>query len=168
MATVVAIDVPADVSPAVTQGAVAGCRNALGSGRCVDPGAAYGEPDWYATVRSDGDEPGRLRIEFRKRAPSGELVAERVLSFSDRDPDASRWVSAGLVVAGLVAAEDAMQRPVPLVPLSGSELAPAPALPPARRALLWGIDAGMLVGPGLQQGPYRLGGFGRGWVGSRI
>ena len=104
MATVVAIDVPAELSPAVTQGAVAGCRNALGSGRCVDPGATYGVPDWYATVRSDGEQPGRLRIEFRKRAPSGELVAERVLSFSDRDPDASRCTlacgSTTTVVAG--------------------------------------------------------------------
>jgi len=41
MATVVAIDVPADLSPVVTQGAVTGCRNALGSERCIGSEAEH-------------------------------------------------------------------------------------------------------------------------------
>jgi len=165
MATVVAIDVPADLSPVVTRGAVTGCRNALGSERCIASEAEHAvNPDWYAIIRSDAVEQGRLRIEFRKSASSGELVAQRILSFSERDPENSRWVSAGLVVAALVAAEDAAEKPSPIGVPPARDRAP---LAPGRHELGSGIDAGALLGPALLQGPYRIGGFGRGWIGSR-
>src|SRR5436190_24211781 len=98
MATVVVIDVPADLSPAVTEEALAGCRNALGSDRCIDPEEARRNAfsDWYAIIRSEETEAGPLRIEFRRGTSTGELVARRNLSFSERDPAGSRWVSAGL------------------------------------------------------------------------
>src|SRR5262245_27870270 len=133
MATVVAIDVPADLPPVVAQAAVTECRNALGSERCIASQAKHTIiPDWYAIIRSDAVKQGRLRIEFRRSAPSGELVAQRILSFSERDPERSRWVSAELVVAALLAAEDATTKPSPMDVPPTRDVAP---LAPDRHAL---------------------------------
>jgi hypothetical protein len=164
MLTAVAIDVPSDVAPAVAQIVVDRCESAIGNGRC--PLAAnVGESvriDWYAVVRSGEGTPLRLEIDFRARSASGPLLAQRTLSFSDRDAAESRWASAGLVVAALVTEAEALEaataRPPPNAGAEQPPSWPRPSVP-------FGFDAGFIAGPGLQQGAYRTGALARGWIG---
>jgi hypothetical protein len=167
MVTVVALDVPADLAPSVADAVADSCRNAIGMGRCTLSRklAASTSVAWYAVIRIDDAEPAKLRIVFRSRTATGAMVAQRILSFSDRDVPETRWASAGLVVAGLVAAQDASaSSPTPVE----REKSEPPQEPRAPRPpdLAWGADAGGLFGQGLQRGAFRIGAFGRGWVGA--
>jgi hypothetical protein len=163
MVPAVAIDVPNDVPAAIAVAALSSCRSAIGDERCV-LADSNDSTMWYATIRVADGEPLRLRIEFRARGAAHPNVVEKVLTFSDRDDLPSRWASAGLVIAGLVAAEDAVP-PKPSEPTPHSE-APKPIISGPSPALGWGLDAGGLTGPGLQHGAYRVGGFARGWIAS--
>jgi hypothetical protein len=163
MLTAVAIDVPPNLASAVAQVVVNRCESAIGNGRC--PLAANTHESvaihWYAVVRAEEGDPPRLEIDFRSRSASGPLLAQRALFFSDRDALDSRWASAGLVIAALVLEAEALATvPLPPSPTVGAE---RPPLPPPSTA--FGFDIGFLTGPGLQQGGYRVGGFGRGWIG---
>ncbi|HEX3852910.1 MAG TPA: hypothetical protein VHW01_18230 [Polyangiaceae bacterium] len=86
------------------------------------------------------------------------------MAFSERDLPESRWATAGLIIAGLVAAEDALARSsvqARVQPEPEPQQPRPPASPPEWR---WGLDAGALTGQGLQQGPYRVGAFARAWA----
>ncbi len=164
MLTAVVIDVPADLAPAVAQIVVNRCESAIGQGRCplaghVDESVVI---SWHAVVRAVEDAPPRLQIDFRGRLASGPLLAQRTLSFSDRDALESRWASAALVIAALVAETEALETaPVLAAQKVGAE--PATSLP--RRSMPFGPDVGVVTGPGLQHGGYRIGAFARGWIG---
>lgn len=164
MLTAVAIDVPTDLAPAAADAATRSCENAIGSGRCLLANQVDRRvgTSWYARVRPDELEPTTLRIEFKARSASGALFAQRTLAFSERDGPESRWASAGLVIAGLVAAEDATQLPATEANDKGDGVPVVAA--PFRLDLRWGLDAGALAGQGLQHGAYRVGAFGRAWV----
>src|SRR5262249_1016224 len=100
---------------------------------------------------------------FHDRSASGALIETRTLSFREQDPPASRWASAGAVIAAFVAARDsAATPPAPRPPPPPPPPPPAPAPPPHR--LGWNLDLGLLAGPGLDRGPYRLGGLGRAYL----
>jgi hypothetical protein len=156
----VVIEVPVDAAPTAVSVAVGRCAQALGAGRCLMAGDSVGA-SYHAQIVSDPDG-ARLTIEFRRGSASGPILAERELIFAVTDAPESCWASAGLVVAGLVAAFDA-----------SAETTPAPPPPPRRRApaasapthALLGVDIAALGGPGLGDGPARLGGFGRFWYG---
>jgi hypothetical protein len=165
MVTVVALDVPADLAPSVADAVASSCQNAIGAGRCTlsHKLEASTSVAWYAVIRVDDGEQAKLRIEFRRRSATGEMVAERALAFSARDVPENRWASAGLVVAGLVAAQDASAPNPPPTKREKSE-PPHERRSPRPPGLAWGADAGAVFGQGLQRGAYRVGAFGRGWV----
>jgi hypothetical protein len=157
----VVIEVPDAEAPAAALVAVGSCAQALGAGRCLMEGDSA-HASYHAQIVSDPDGT-RLAIEFRRGSASGPIVAERELIFAATDAPQSRWASAGLVVAGLVAAFNA----------NAETIIPGPLPLPRRRALpagepahaLLGVDIAALDGPGLADGPARLGGFGRFWFG---
>jgi hypothetical protein len=164
MLTAVAINVPPDLSPAVAQIAVNRCESAIGRRRCplasdVDDSVAI---HWYAVVRAEEGLPPRLQIDFRERSLSGPLLAQRTLFFSDRDALQSRWASAGLVIAALVTETEELE--ALSTPASAQVATEQPTAVP-RRSIPFGFDAGFVTGPGLQNGGYRVGAFGRGWIG---
>jgi hypothetical protein len=164
MLTAVAIDVSPTLAPDVAQIVVSRCESAIGSGRCpiaanVDPSVVV---NWYAVVRDEEGTPPRLRIDFRGSSASGPLLAQRTLFFSDRDALESRWASAALVIAALVTEAEALAtEPVLPLPKIGTQ---QPASLP-RPSMPFGADIGFVTGPGLQHGGYRVGAFGRGWIG---
>ena len=156
----VVIEVPVEAAPAAASTAVGRCEQALGAGRCLMASDSVGAR-YHAQIVSEPDSR-RLTIQFRRDSASGPLLAERVLVFAATDPPASRWASAGLVVAGLVAAFAANAETMPAArPLPRRQ--PAAAAPPSHALL--GLDVAALGGPGLGDGAARLGGFGRFWYG---
>jgi hypothetical protein len=165
MLPIVAIEVPAEVAPAIADSVKWSCENAIGSGRCPLAQQLTNASDvaWYAIVRGDDDEPSKLRIEFRSHTRDGRMLAQRVLAFSERDLPESRWATAGLVIAGLVAAEDALARSASPARDQPEPVRPVPPSRP-RPEWWWGLDAGALTGPGLREGAYRAGAFARAWA----
>ncbi len=158
MVSDVVIEVPVEAAPAATSVAVGRCAQALGAGRCLAAGDRVGA-SYYAQIVGTPDA-SRLTIEFRRGSASGPIVAERALTFAAGDAPESRWASAGLVVAGLVAAFDANTEATRARPPRPR----APAAPASGHALL-GVDVAALCGPGLSDGRVRVGGFGRFWYG---
>ena len=160
MVSGVVIEVPVEAAPAAAPVVVSRCAQALGAGRCLLAGDNVGAR-YHAQIVSDPDAR-RLSIEFRRGSASGPILAERELIFALTDAPESRWASAGLVVAGLVAAFDASAA------TAGSAQQPPPrrtSLAAAPNRAMLGVDVAALVGPGLADGPARLGGFGRFWYG---
>jgi hypothetical protein len=157
----VVIEVPDAAAPAAALVAVGRCAQALGAGRCLVARDSV-DASYYAQIVS-GPGATRLTIEFRRGSASGPILAERELMFAVTDASESRWASAGLVVAGLVAAFTAnAETPAPL-PLPQQRAPAASASAPAHALL--GVDIAALGGPGLADGTARLGGFGRFWYG---
>ncbi len=162
----VAIDVPSDLGPAVAQTVVSRCERVLGAGRCriAAPDQVAGDVAYYAFVRTGDAEQLTFEIEFRSRSSAGTLLTRRRLEFSDRDAAESRWASAGLVVAGLVAAQPPLAPRRPLAKAAKAPKPPARLHAPPRTWDTWGLDVGVLTGPGLREGRYRRGAFARGWL----
>jgi hypothetical protein len=162
LSVAIALEPAADVAAvrAITQS----CEEAIGPGRC--PSAAELSPSavvsWFALIRVEEPSPSELTIEFHDRNASGALIETRRLRFSERAEPKARWASVGAVVAAFVAARDSagvvLTEPLP----------PAAPPPPAFAARpggpAWNLDLGLLTGPGLDSGGYRLGGLGRGYV----
>jgi hypothetical protein len=160
----VAIDFPLESAQIAVQTVSRSCEEALGEGRC--PAAMDLKPaavvTWYAVIHSDDQDLSKLRVEFRDRSAEGVLIETRNLTFSERDSVKSRWASAGAVIAALVAARDGTR--VPSVSIRHDLETPPDWTGQAPRSS-WGIDLALLAGPGLDQGPYRLGGLLRGFLG---
>lgn len=168
MLPIVAIDVPADFPRVAASTMVQRCEQALGAGRCrltslEDPAASA---NYVAVLVTNPVEPDHIDVEFRVGSSSGAVLSRRSLAFSERDAEQSRWASVGLVIAGLVAA-DSVASPPAVRPVERRIARPRPVAP--QRALpsvdypAWGLDLGVLVGPGLSAGPYRVGGLVRIW-----
>lgn len=163
MFSVVFIDVPATLDPAAVTTMVTRCEQVLGVGRCRRGGDAFEPPGdrYYARLQSDA-KLQTAKVELHLSTPEGEVIAERGLAFSAQDAPESRWVTVGLVVAGLIAAREASAA----APDSARRPAPPTAVVPhvePEKSALWGADLGAVGGPGFAGGPYRLGGFGRFW-----
>ena len=157
MVSDVVIEVPVEAAPAAAV-AVGRCAQALGAGRCLMAGDSVGA-SYHAQIVSAADA-SKVTIEFRRGSARGPIVATRELVFAAGDAPESRWASAGLVVAGLVAAFDANAE----ITRAPPPRRPAPAASTPAHALL-GVDVAALGGPGLSEGPPRFGGFGRFWYG---
>jgi hypothetical protein len=161
----VAIDFPTESAQAAVQTVSRSCEEALGEGRC--PAAADLKPaavvTWYAVIHSDDPDLSRMRVEFRDRSADGVLIETRTLTFSEHDNIKSRWASAGAVIAAFVATRDG---PRGAPSSSHRELETPPEWAgQTPRGPVWGFDLALLAGPGIDPGPYRLGGLLRGFVG---
>ncbi len=167
MLPIVAIDVPADFPPVAASTMVQRCEQALGPGRCrlSSLEARGASANYVAVLVTNPDEPDHIDVEFRVASSSGAVLSRRSLAFSERDAEQSRWASVGLVIAGLVAADNVVSPP----PARPAERIRRPAPVAPKRALpfadypAWGLDLGVLAGPGLSAGPYRVGGSVRIW-----
>ncbi len=171
----VAVAVPPDVAEAASARVVASCESVLGAGECVAAGAGA-ETIWIAEVVWDGH---RLTVTLR-RPDVKEFTARTALDFSPQDGEDERWVASGLMVAALAAAQprSVPESPPEVVTASSDPGSsplltpePEPALPlpreaPGARAML---DAGGVMGPGLDAVPLRWGVQCRGgiWWGRR-
>lgn len=141
------------------------CTAALAEDRCaVAPSPSGARVS--ATVELDESAPA-ARIELRN--PS--LTVARVLRFAPGDSPAERWKSIGLVIGTLAesASSDAphgepagnpspTRAPSPAPGLASNDAPAAPigalSTPQARR--LW-LDAGLVIGPALDDGTWRAG-----------
>ncbi len=167
MLPIVAIDVPADFPAAAASTMVERCEEALGAGRChlTSLQDTAPSPAYVAVLVTNPVEPDHIDVEFRVGSSSGDVLSRRSLAFSERDAEQSRWASVGLVIAGLVAADNVASPP----PVRPVERIPPPHPGAPQRALpsadypAWGLDLGVLAGPGLSTGPYRVGGSVRIW-----
>jgi len=157
----IAIDVPGEAA-GIAAIISSSCEAAVGASRCpiAKDLKASSVVAWYAIVRSEDAEGSRLRIELRDRSAIGVVVETRDLTFSENDRRESRWASAGVVIAALVAARDSPDA----ASTSTHPTEPRFATPVRRRAP-WGFDLAIIVGPGLDRGAYRVGGLVRGFVG---
>ncbi|HXK20651.1 MAG TPA: hypothetical protein VNG33_22725, partial [Polyangiaceae bacterium] len=111
----VAIATLPPTEPAVVEAVAQSCEEAIGDGRCR-PAAELSPATvvtWYALIRSEDPSAPSLKIEFHDRTLGGALIETRTLSFSERDTQASRWASAGAVIAAFVAARDSAGVPAP-------------------------------------------------------
>lgn len=171
MLPVVVFDFPADLAASAAEVSVARCAEVLGDGRCrpLTGGAASGPIGYYAVVRSVEGE--QLAIDFRVASPNGVLLAQRLLAFVKEDSIESRWASAGLVVAGLVAAADVAQQTVPVAPRK-TPPAPPPRVDPVPAhsaprptSHAWGLDMGFAGARGLSGGADNWGPLLRPWLG---
>jgi hypothetical protein len=121
------MDVPPVEAEAAAR-ALTTCNAALGAGKCA-LASEGSSAHWYAVVRFDPERREVLTIQLYDGSLDGLRVASSQLEFEDRDTELERWGSAGVVVAALVAAQNA----APLEP----QLKPEPPPPPvveARRA----------------------------------
>jgi len=157
----IATDVPGD-GAGIAAIISTSCEAAVGASRCpvAKDLKVSSVVAWYAIVRSEDAEGSRLRIELHDRSPTGVVVETRDLTFSENDRRESRWASAGVVIAALVAARDSPDT----ASSSRHPTEPRFTAPVARRAP-WGFDVAFTVGPGLDRGAYRVGGLVRGFVG---
>jgi len=164
MLSTVVIDIPVEVAAETAAVATARCQQVLGSGRCRlrSQNGDLGDATYYARVSWKGADQSVLRIVFSRATPPRAPVAERALAFSEADAAESRWASVGLVVAGLVTDFDQRPEPAP-APAPAKNQAIRPAVPPPKPAL--GIDAGVVTGPALEEGAWRVGALARAWYG---
>jgi hypothetical protein len=161
LSVAIALEPPSDAI--VVRDISASCEEAIGAKRCPDAATLPTSTvvSWFALVRVDDPKASLIRIEFHDRSPSGTLIETRSLSFSERDDPQSRWASVGAVIAAFVAARDSAGAPPPPV---ARPLPPPPAPAPKSPGLGWNVDVGVLTGPGLDRGAYRLGVLGRGYL----
>ena len=174
----VVLDVP-PVEAEAAQRALKTCNAALGPQKCelaTDANeASNGAPArWYAVVRFDPERRAVLRIQLYDGNSEGVRVATSQLEFKDRDTEVERWASAGVVVAALVAAQNATPPdnplppppPLPVLPKHGLVILPPPrSHPPVKlvpvRSEWLRMDLGATGGSEIQNGALRFGGLGR-------
>ncbi|HVJ18505.1 MAG TPA: hypothetical protein VM686_23960 [Polyangiaceae bacterium] len=163
LSIVIATDPPEPTT--VVQAVAKSCEAALGAGRCKATGDL--EPatvvSWFALVRLPDTEGSKVSIEFHDRSERGALIETRELAFAQWDSAETRWASTGAVIAAFVAARQPGSIDPP-VKDHAPYVAPQPVPPPTTPGLGWNIDLGVLAGPGLETGPWRLGAVGRGYL----
>lgn len=170
MGPAVAVDVP--VQTATAERALATCSAALGKDQCALATAGV-EARWYAVVRFDPERQAVLLIQLYD-GTAGPRVASSQLEFKDRDTEAERWASAGVVVAALVAAQGEAKPaqepepqpvpvPAPAPPVAVARKAPARVAKPGAWAR---VDVGATGGSELANGTLRFGPFAR--VGAQL
>jgi hypothetical protein len=160
LSVAIALEPPAQAASAV-EAVAQSCERAIGAGRCrvAEDVPSASVVTWYAVVVVD-PESSALSIQFRDRNASGALIETRELTFSERDSNASRWASAGAVIAAFVAARDSAAEPPPPPPPPAEPLPP----PAPARSVAWNVDLALFSGTALDDGDYRWGALGRGYV----
>jgi hypothetical protein len=175
----VALDPPAELSLELVGAALTSCNRALGQDRCVllyDGQGPKPEVSWIATLRYAETPKTAVRVELRTTPFPGLLTAVRQLEFQPSDAATERWAAVGVVVAALVTVEE-NTRPTPDGTPPPETSPPRKPTPPRvsvrKRAPIrkleerpvaapsgprFGIDLAMLGGPGLDTGPWRVGG----------
>lgn len=103
----VAIEIPEAVSERDAGRAIGACGAALGNDRCgyLDEGFAA-----KFTARVTQSSALELTIELTQTGED-EIAALRVLTFTEEEPEAFRWQSAGVVVAALVLSQIPAEAP---------------------------------------------------------
>lgn len=182
---IVAVEMPAEIAPALATAALGACNLALGSGRCAlfDEASGGQGNAWTAAIRLDPSDPNRLRIELRDATPQSTLTSfTRDLVFEGPEPLPHRWSTAGVVVAALVISAESSSKPTPEPPTpSPSDVtagnrpktnpAPETSKPPTHRALApevppkkprgrdFRLDFAGFTGPGVEAGELLVGGL---------
>ena len=162
LSVAIALEPPAQ-SAAAVEAVAQSCERAIGAGRCrvARDVTSASVVSWYAVVVVDA-ETSVLSIQFRDRNENGALIETRELTFSERDSSASRWASAGAVIAAFVAARDSAAEPAP--PAPPPPLAPSPPPPPPPPPVAWNVDLALFSAAALDDDQYRWGALGRGYV----
>lgn len=120
----VAIEIPEAVSDLDEGRAMGACEAVLGDDRCgpLDQG-------FSASFIARVTQPSALELTIElTQTGQDEVAALRVLRFTEEEPEAFRWQSAGVVVAALVLSQTPSQAPSPSAP------EPAPAEPGPQKA----------------------------------
>jgi len=157
---VVVLAVPPNQADAATS-ALNTCNSALGEGNCAFV-AANIEARWYAQMRFDPERKELISIVLFDRTPDGERVASSQLEFKERDAERERWASVGVVVAALVAAQNAANLPPPsAAAMPPPTPLPVPVPPPEPHRLWLRADLGATGGSELEGGALRFGGLAR-------
>lgn len=164
LSVAIAIEPPSESAAAVVQAVARSCEQAIGEGRCrpANELSASSVVTWYAVIRSPEGDPAVLSIEFHDRSQQGAVIETRDLSFTESDSERSRWASTGAVIAAFVAARDPSGEPPPPPPKPLPPPLPPPPPPPTGPD--FDFDLALLSGPGLDRGPFRLGGVGRAYL----
>jgi hypothetical protein len=115
-----------------------------------------------AIVSWPGSEHRAARIEVGLRRAARAEWRSQTVDFRPEDDPAERWRAVGLVIATLV--EETVRPSAPPPSPRPSQRDQAPPSPPARGARIV-LEAGGLVGPGLDSGSWRRGGWLRGGYG---
>lgn len=165
LSVAIAIEPPSESAAAVVQAVARSCEQAIGEGRCrvASEVSSSSVVTYYAVIRSPEGDAATISIEFHDRSQQGALIETRELSFTERDSERSRWASTGAVIAAFVAARDPSSEPPPPPP-KPTPAAAAPASKPAPSSPAFDFDLALLSGPGLDRGPFRLGGVGRAYL----
>ncbi len=180
---------PPDAHPRFGAELAAACSDAVRRGRCVLSGQAPGEEHPAAVaIVTWGGEQLKVRVQVGVQRAPGTRWLMRDMSFKTADQPVERWRAVGLTIATLVGELPTLQKTpaappstaAPPAPASGKPPLEKPAPPPASskpqrprrptpevpprkpRALVrphWWVEAGALLGPGLQSGSLRGGGF---------
>ena len=166
LSVAIAIEPPTESAPAVVQVVARSCEQAIGQGRCKAATELQSASvvAWYALIRMPEPEASEVSIEFHDRNETGALIEKRSLTFSERDSELSRWASAGAVIAAFVAARDSGAEAARVANKPPPALPPPADKPPPERGPAFDVDLGLLTGPGLDSGPFRLGALARGYV----
>jgi len=149
---------------------VEACSHGVGGACTLEGASAPSEPTAVAIVVWDGPVRRSAKIEVGLWRAERAQWRTQSIDFRPEDEPRERWRSVGLVVATLVgetvraAAAAAPVLPPPLpepAPAPTPESAPRPP-PPTTSPKRVILEGGALAGPGLDSGPWRVGGFGRG------
>jgi hypothetical protein len=159
LGTVVIDLTPADESAASI--IAASCSEGLGEARCATASehaaeAGWGERALRARVSLIGPEASRARIELVLPDPSDALLV-RVLEFAAEDALAERQRAIGLVIASRVLELEREQ--VGERAARDAQTEQPAAAPVVSGPLAFTLDFGVLAGPGLREGPPRVGGL---------
>ncbi len=169
MGPVVAVEISTQGSqPSYAAALVAACTRAVHRGTCVlaDASPEARDAEGIAIVSWQGTDQDDARVQVGvRRADGGTAWLARDMHFRDADAPVERWRAVGLTIATLVgelpeppprptshAVAPLPRRAPPAVPRrTGKPEAPLPAR--------WWLDAGAVLGPGLDTGSWRVGGF---------
>ena len=170
----IAVDVaPPSKDQALVQMLLDACSRAASPVKCVSAESVdTGNVSALALVVWFPDSEGvRIQVGAKRGEQKGDWVS-RQIGFDAEDEERERWTTAGFVVGTLAGRfldvpatkpEPAVEtRPTPAAPIASPEPpAPAPTEPEAtsRTAARFGVELAGLVGPVLDQGPWRVGGM---------
>lgn len=183
----VTVDLPAGTPAHTLQRVINSCNAALGPQRCRAAQRDGNDATWLAVVLIDGNvleiqlfrEADRSRIGYLGKR--GSPVDQRRITFGKADSDSDRYVTVGLLVAALAAAQPATPvgsstidlPPTGATPVGPSTVgpsplasghnadplrAPPPFAAPSPTAPHLGLEAALVFGPGLSRGQPRWGG----------
>jgi hypothetical protein len=158
----VRIELPA-TDAAWARDALDGCNEALGTERCqISEAGNATDAGWFVSV--EWQDASRLRARITLRPPAGHAVAvaTREVAFSPADDLEKRYRAVGVIIAAHVIARVSTPETVPAEPQPSPVEQAAPDAAVGR--VVWGLDLGLRMGPGLDRGAPRYGALLRAWL----